>query len=157
MSAPAEALRHSPGVPFAADRIPGGEAVAVARAHPDAGDVLPLGELWPLLHACRPQTPLHAGVSRPVPAPGGLNSALNQARYALAAARAERPDGARVTAVETLEVFLSHHGSWARTAETLDLRVNTVHYRIQRIETLTGRDLSRLEHTLDLQAALLCC
>ncbi|WP_435848210.1 PucR family transcriptional regulator [Streptomyces decoyicus] len=58
--------------------------------------------------------------------------------------------------LETLEVFLTHHGSWARTAETLRLHVNTVHYRIQRIETLTGRDLSRLEHKLDLQAALLC-
>ncbi|KOG46933.1 PucR family transcriptional regulator [Streptomyces decoyicus] len=197
VSALAEALRHSPGVPFAVGRVPGGEAVAVVRAHPDAGDGLPLGELWPLVHACRPQTPLHAGVSGPVPAPDGLNSALDQARYALAAARAERPDGARVTSVEdlstlgallagvpavvrtafsnrvlgplaragsashrmlleTLEVFLTHHGSWARTAETLHLHVNTVHYRIQRIETLTGRDLSRLEHKLDLQAALLC-
>ncbi|BDH11948.1 PucR family transcriptional regulator [Streptomyces hygroscopicus] len=197
VSALAEALRHSPGVPFAAGRIPGGEAVAVVRAHPDAGDDLPLGELWPLVHACRPQAPLHAGVSGPVPAPDGLNSALDQARYALAAARAERPDGARVTSVEdlstlgallagvpavvrtafsnrvlgplaragstshrmlleTLEVFLTHHGSWARTAETLHLHVNTVHYRIQRIESLTGRDLSRLEHKLDLQAALLC-
>ena len=106
-----------------------------------------------------PEAPLHAGVKRPVPTAGGLNSALDQARYALAAARAERPKGARVTAVEelttlgallagvpadvrrafstrvlgplaragstshrmlleTLEVFLDHHGSWARTAET---------------------------------------
>ncbi|WP_310715607.1 helix-turn-helix domain-containing protein [Streptomyces lydicus] len=28
--------------------------------------------------------------------------------------------------------------------------------RLQRIETLTGRDLSRLDDTLDLHAALLC-
>ncbi|MGW7489111.1 PucR family transcriptional regulator [Streptomyces sp. NPDC054786] len=197
VSALAEALRHSPGVPFAAGRLPGGEAVAVVRAHPDTEDHLPLGELWPLVHACRPQTPLHAGVSGPVPAAEGLKSALDQARYAPAAARAERPDGARATSVgdlstlgallagvpgdvraafssrvlgplaragsashrmllETLEAFLAHHGSWARTAETLHLHVNTVHYRIQRIETLTGRDLSRLDHKLDLQAALLC-
>ncbi|MFB7634577.1 helix-turn-helix domain-containing protein [Streptomyces sp. NPDC056149] len=58
--------------------------------------------------------------------------------------------------LETLEVFLAQHGSWARTAEILHLHVNTVHYRIQRIETLTGRDLSRLDHKLDLHAALLC-
>ncbi len=58
--------------------------------------------------------------------------------------------------LETLEVFLAQHGSWARTAETLHLHVNTVHYRIQRIEVLTGRDLSRLDHKLDLHAALLC-
>ncbi|MCX4680643.1 PucR family transcriptional regulator [Streptomyces sp. NBC_01433] len=58
--------------------------------------------------------------------------------------------------LETLEVFLAHNGSWARTAEALHLHVNTVHYRVRRIETLTGRDLSRLDHKLDLRAALLC-
>ncbi|MCZ1005872.1 PucR family transcriptional regulator ligand-binding domain-containing protein [Streptomyces lydicus] len=36
----------------------------------------------------RPQTPLHAGLSGPVPAADGLTAALGQARYALAAARA---------------------------------------------------------------------
>ncbi|BFP53373.1 hypothetical protein SCMC78_31800 [Streptomyces sp. CMC78] len=46
--------------------------------------------------------------------------------------------------------------SWARTAEALHLHVNTVHYRIQRVELLTGRDLARLDHELDLKAALLC-
>ncbi|MFB7403449.1 PucR family transcriptional regulator [Streptomyces rubiginosohelvolus] len=56
----------------------------------------------------------------------------------------------------TLDVFLTHNGSWARTAEALHLHVNTVHYRIQRVEMLTGRDLARLDHKLDLKAALLC-
>ncbi|WP_097989306.1 PucR family transcriptional regulator [Streptomyces sp. f51] len=58
--------------------------------------------------------------------------------------------------LETLDVFLTHNGSWARTAEALHLHVNTVHYRIQRVELLTGRDLARLDHKLDLKAALLC-
>ncbi|MEU5331098.1 PucR family transcriptional regulator [Streptomyces parvus] len=58
--------------------------------------------------------------------------------------------------LETLDVFLTHNGSWARTAEALHLHVNTVHYRIQRVEMLTGRDLARLDHKLDLKAALLC-
>ncbi|MFE2522901.1 PucR family transcriptional regulator [Streptomyces sp. NPDC059382] len=57
---------------------------------------------------------------------------------------------------ETLEVFLANNCSWARTAEALHLHVNTVHYRIERVETLTGRDLSRLDHKLDLYAALRC-
>ncbi|MER5733897.1 helix-turn-helix domain-containing protein [Streptomyces sp. NPDC002138] len=57
---------------------------------------------------------------------------------------------------ETLEVFLAHNCSWARTAEALHLHVNTVHYRIERVEALTGRDLSRLDHKLDLYAALRC-
>ncbi|MFF8833758.1 PucR family transcriptional regulator [Streptomyces sp. NPDC015131] len=58
--------------------------------------------------------------------------------------------------LDTLEVFLAHNCSWARTAEALHLHVNTVHYRIQRVESLTGRELSRLDHKTDLRAALLC-
>ncbi|MFJ7198604.1 MULTISPECIES: PucR family transcriptional regulator [unclassified Streptomyces] len=58
--------------------------------------------------------------------------------------------------LETLRTFLACDGSWARTAEALHLHVNTVHYRIQRIEHFTGRDLSRLADRLDLWAALLC-
>ncbi|KPI02405.1 transcriptional regulator, CdaR [Actinobacteria bacterium OV450] len=66
-------------------------------------------------------------------------------------------DGASAAMLrETLETFLAHNGSWARTSESLHLHVNTVHYRIQRIEVLTGLDLSRLDHRLDLRAALLC-
>lgn len=155
-------------------------------------------ELWSLIHASRPDVPLHAGVSAPVSDAQGINSALVQARYALAAARtADDPSPARITAVEelstlgsllagvpadvraafsanalgplahgdsashrtlleTLEAFLAHNCSWARTAETLHVHVNTVHYRIGRVETLTGRDLTRLDHRLDLRAALLC-
>ncbi|MER7970066.1 helix-turn-helix domain-containing protein, partial [Streptomyces sp. NPDC096080] len=68
-----------------------------------------------------------------------------------------RPSSASTAALlETLEVFLAHDGSWARTAEALHLHVNTVHYRVGRIERLTGRDLSRLPDRLDLWAALLC-
>lgn len=58
--------------------------------------------------------------------------------------------------LETLELFLAHDCSWARTAQALHVHVNTVHYRVRRIEILTGRDLSRLDHRLDLRAALLC-
>ncbi|MFC9283932.1 helix-turn-helix domain-containing protein [Streptomyces collinus] len=58
--------------------------------------------------------------------------------------------------LSTLETFLACDGSWARTAQALHLHVNTVHYRIQRIEHFTGRDLSRLGDRLDLWAALLC-
>ncbi|MGI5405718.1 PucR family transcriptional regulator [Streptomyces chartreusis] len=58
--------------------------------------------------------------------------------------------------LHTLRTFLACDGSWARTAEALHLHVNTVHYRIQRIEHFTGRDLSRLADRLDLWAALLC-
>ncbi|MFD6334127.1 helix-turn-helix domain-containing protein [Streptomyces niveus] len=58
--------------------------------------------------------------------------------------------------LQTLETFLARDGSWARAAEELHLHVNTVHYRIGRVEQITGRDLSRLDDRLDLRAALLC-
>ena len=56
----------------------------------------------------------------------------------------------------TLVTFLGHDCSSARTAESLHVHVNTVHYRIRRIEELTDRDLGRLDDRLDLRAALLC-
>ncbi|NEB77221.1 PucR family transcriptional regulator, partial [Streptomyces sp. SID14478] len=65
-------------------------------------------------------------------------------------------NGSATPLLETLRTFLACDGSWARTAETLHLHVNTVHYRIGRIEMFTGRDLSRLADRLDLWAALLC-
>ncbi|MFD8735240.1 PucR family transcriptional regulator [Streptomyces sp. NPDC059618] len=64
--------------------------------------------------------------------------------------------GSAAMLLHTLETFLAHDGSWARTAGALHLHVNTVHYRVQRIEHLTGRDLSRLADRLDLWAALVC-
>ncbi|MER7948753.1 helix-turn-helix domain-containing protein [Streptomyces sp. NPDC096079] len=194
-----EALRHQEAVAFAVAGRGEGEAVAVLAHEPDPdGRVAErLREVWPLLHACRPGSALHAGVSDPVPGPARLRGALAQARYALAGARSTAPAAAKVarladladlrtllagipadvravyldtvlgpllragkgshaTLLETLEVFLAHNCSWARTAEALHLHVNTVHYRIDRIQALTGRDLSRLDHKLDLRAALLC-
>ncbi|WP_433477652.1 PucR family transcriptional regulator [Spirillospora sp. CA-142024] len=57
--------------------------------------------------------------------------------------------------VRTLETFLHNSGSWTRCAEQLHLHVNSVRYRIQRIQDLTGRDLSRLEDRVDFFLALL--
>ncbi|MFB7591025.1 PucR family transcriptional regulator [Streptomyces sp. NPDC056169] len=194
-----EALRHLPSVSFAVAEGLGGEAMAVVATHEGAGGELRerLGEAWPLVHACRPVAAPRAGVSEPVAAERGLNSALVQARYALSAARAAATSEARVAGLgdldglemlmagipvdvrnayretvlgpllgsgrgshamllETLETFLAHDCSWARTAEALHVHVNTVHYRVARIEALTGRDLSRIDHKTDLRAALLC-
>ncbi|MCT4353971.1 PucR family transcriptional regulator ligand-binding domain-containing protein [Streptomyces sp. Je 1-79] len=193
----AEALSHLRPGSFAVGERPDGEAIAVVGVEGRDDIQARLGEVWPLIHACRPDAVVHCGVSAPVTETAGLAAAVTQARYARAAARVAAPRGSRVMAVddlfdletllagvpgdvkevystrvlgplllderpanavllETLEVFLAHDGSWARTAKALHLHVNTVHYRIERIETLTGRDLSRLDHKLDLRAALLC-
>jgi DNA-binding PucR family transcriptional regulator len=56
--------------------------------------------------------------------------------------------------VATLSEFLASSGSWARTAEALHLHVNTVRYRIEKVQELTGRDLARLEDRVDVFLAL---
>ncbi|MFI6698338.1 PucR family transcriptional regulator [Streptomyces sp. NPDC050509] len=60
----------------------------------------------------------------------------------------------RAELIATLEAFLDCDGSWTRCAARLHLHVNTLRYRVGRIEQLTGRDLSRLEDKLDFFLAL---
>jgi DNA-binding PucR family transcriptional regulator len=54
----------------------------------------------------------------------------------------------------TLEAFLDCSGSWTRTADRLHLHVNTVRYRIGRVEELTGRNLGALPDRVDVFLAL---
>ena len=56
--------------------------------------------------------------------------------------------------VPTLDAFLRADGSWSRCAGAMHLHVNTVRYRIGRVEELTGRDLNRLEDRVDMLLAL---
>jgi hypothetical protein len=56
--------------------------------------------------------------------------------------------------VRTLAQFLECGGSWSRCAELLHVHVNTLRYRISRVETLTGRDLGRFEDRVDFFLAL---
>lgn len=54
----------------------------------------------------------------------------------------------------TLRTFLACSGSWTRTAEGLHLHVNTVRYRIERVQELTGRDLGSFADRVDIYLAL---
>lgn len=56
--------------------------------------------------------------------------------------------------IETLEGFFSCNGNHARAAEVLHLHRNTLLYRLDRIKSLTGRDLSDPETRLSMQLAL---
>ncbi|PZG11551.1 PucR family transcriptional regulator [Nonomuraea aridisoli] len=56
--------------------------------------------------------------------------------------------------VRTLGVFLDCAGSWHACAEQLHVHVNTVRYRIRRIEELTGRNLSTMADRVDFFLAL---
>ncbi len=56
--------------------------------------------------------------------------------------------------VPTLETYLRCAGSWNRCAAELHVHVNTVRYRVRRVEELTHRDLSRIEDQVDVFLAL---
>jgi DNA-binding PucR family transcriptional regulator len=56
--------------------------------------------------------------------------------------------------IATLDTFLGCSGSWQRCAEEMHVHVNTLRYRLQRVEQLTGRDLSRFEDRVDFFLAL---
>jgi DNA-binding PucR family transcriptional regulator len=63
-------------------------------------------------------------------------------------------DRHRAELLPTLREFLACSGSWNACAATMYVHVNTVRYRIRRIEELTGRDLSRLNDQVDFFLAL---
>ncbi|MEU8151514.1 helix-turn-helix domain-containing protein [Nonomuraea sp. NPDC048901] len=56
--------------------------------------------------------------------------------------------------VRTLGTFLDCAGSWNACAERMHVHVNTVRYRIKRVEELTGRDLSTMTDRVDFFLAL---
>jgi hypothetical protein len=63
-------------------------------------------------------------------------------------------DQHRAELLPTLREFLACSGSWNACALRMYVHVNTVRYRIRRIEELTGRDLSRLDDQVDFFLAL---
>jgi hypothetical protein len=63
-------------------------------------------------------------------------------------------DQHRAELLPTLREFLACSGSWNACAGRMYVHVNTVRYRIRRIEELTGRDLSRLDDQVDFFLAL---
>ncbi len=56
--------------------------------------------------------------------------------------------------VETLDAFLREGGHWQRVSAELHLHVNTLRYRIGRVEQLTGRSLSSFEERVNFFIAL---
>ena len=63
-------------------------------------------------------------------------------------------DQHRAELLPTLREFLACSGSWNACALRMYVHVNTVRYRIRRIEELTRRDLSRLDDQVDFFLAL---
>ena len=59
----------------------------------------------------------------------------------------------KVDLVGTLSAYLNQHESLKQTARVLRIHVNTVAYRIQRIERLTSLDLANPDHRLSAYVA----
>jgi sugar diacid utilization regulator len=66
----------------------------------------------------------------------------------------EYDNKAAASLLPTLRAYFECAGSWSKTAAMLDLHLNTVRYRIARIESLTQRDVSKMEDRMDLYLAL---
>lgn len=56
--------------------------------------------------------------------------------------------------IQTLDAFLRSGGHWQQVAEELHLHVNTLRYRLGRVEQLTGRSLASFEERVNLFIAL---
>ena len=61
--------------------------------------------------------------------------------------------GHKVELFSTLSIYLNQHESLKQTARVLRVHVNTISYRIQRIEQLTSLDLANPEHRLSAHVA----
>lgn len=64
----------------------------------------------------------------------------------------DRANGSHL--VHTLHVFLSTCGQWNTSAARLKIHVNTLRYRLGRVEKLTGRSLSSMSDRVDLHLAI---
>jgi len=58
------------------------------------------------------------------------------------------------TLVETIDAYFGHHGNISQTAESLYIHRNTLLYRLDRIQDLTGHDLNQANMRLALHLAL---
>ncbi|OZF07304.1 PucR family transcriptional regulator [Rhodococcus sp. 14-2686-1-2] len=56
--------------------------------------------------------------------------------------------------LDTLREFLAQGGSWNKTADVLHVHLNTVRYRIKRVEELLGRDMGSTVDRVDVYLAL---
>jgi DNA-binding PucR family transcriptional regulator len=96
----------------------------------------------------RPEPPVHELLAS-VPAP-----VLRSFRDRLLGPLREYDDRHNAELLATLRSFLACDGSWSACASLMYVHVNTVRYRISRVEALTGRDLSALADRVDFFLAL---
>jgi DNA-binding PucR family transcriptional regulator len=67
---------------------------------------------------------------------------------------ADYDDQHRGSLVDTIDAFFKHHGNISRTADSLYVHRNTLLYRLDRIQELTGHDLGQADMRLAMHLAL---
>lgn len=82
---------------------------------------------------------------------GGAMAALNDA---LLTPLVDYDNSHGTDLVRTLDVFLSTCGQWNTSASRLGIHVNTLRYRLRRIEKVTGRELASMSDRVDLYLAI---
>ena len=117
---------------------------AAGRAAPGSSE--PSGPLPP---GPVPEPPLHELLLASVPVP-----VLRSSRDRLLGPLRDYDELHRAELLTTLTSFLACDGSWSACASRMYVHVNTVRYRISRIEALTGRNLSALANRVDFFLAL---
>jgi DNA-binding PucR family transcriptional regulator len=121
--------------------MPAERLAAQARARQDAGGGAGAG--------AEPETPLHQLLLASVPA-----TVLRSFSDRLLGPLQQYDDRHNAELISTLRSFLACDGSWSACASRMYVHVNTVRYRIGRVEALTGRDLSALADRVDFFLAL---
>jgi len=96
-----------------------------------------------------PEPPLHELLLASVPTP-----LLRSFRERLLGPLRDYDSRHNAELMTTLQAFLACDGSWSTCASRMYVHVNTVRYRISRIEALTGRDMSALADRVDFFLAL---
>jgi DNA-binding PucR family transcriptional regulator len=95
------------------------------------------------------EPPLHELLLASVPVP-----VLRSSRDRLLGPLREYDAEHNAELLATLAEFLACDGSWSACAARMYVHVNTVRYRIGRVEALTGRDLATLADRVDFFLAL---
>src|SRR5487761_108078 len=123
--------------------MPAERLAALARARQDAGGRAGAGA------RAEPAPPPHQLLLASVPAP-----VLRSFSDRLLGPLRQYDDRHNAELISTLRSFLACDGSWSACASRMYVHVNTVRYRIGRVEALTGRDLSALADRVDFFLAL---
>jgi DNA-binding PucR family transcriptional regulator len=125
-----------------------GRQAGPARAAADVKEAVP-SRVSPEPVSPVPEPPLHELLLASVPV-----MVLRSSRERLLGPVLEYDTRHNAELLPTLRSFLACDGSWSACAARMYVHVNTVRYRISRIEALTGRDLSALADRVDFFLAL---